>query len=222
MTDEERSRTGPDTPVSAVIFDYGGVLRREDNADFDAFAATVGLPAGWLWSAFHDIPEYVASRTGRLDAAGYRAAVVRHLARVLPADRAEAALDAWEALRRQDHPVEPEMDAVLDRLRGRVRLGLLSNAGSGARRRLEELGVAARFDDVVCSGDVGLAKPDPAIFRLAASRLGLPPSDCAFVDDQERHVVAARGVGLRAHQHHRTRMAALLAFLAEVGALPPA
>ena len=42
------------------------------------------------------------------------------------------------------------------------------------------------------------------------------------MDDQERHVVAARGVGLRAHQHHRTRMAALLAFLAEVGALPPA
>lgn len=209
-------------PVSAVLFDYGGVLRREDAADFDAFAAEVGLPPGWLWSAFHEIPEYAASRTGRLDAAGYRAAVVRHLARVLPADRAEAALDAWEALRRQDHPVEPEMDDVLARLRGRVRLGLLSNAGRGARQRLDELGVSARFDDVVCSGDVGLAKPDPAIFRLAAARLGLAPEACAFVDDQARHVEAARGVGLRAHCHHRTRMPELLAFLREVGALPPA
>lgn len=207
-------------PVKAVLFDYGGVLRREDTADFDAFAAEVGLPPGWLWSAFHDIPEYVLSRTGRLDPAAYRAAVVAHLARVLPRDRAEAALDAWEDLRRRDDPVEPEMDEVLDRLRGRVRLGLLSNAGRGARERLDALGVSARFDDVVCSGDVGLAKPDPAIFRLAARRLDLPPEACAFVDDTERHVLAARGVGLRAHHHHRTRMGALRAFLVAVGALP--
>lgn len=208
-------------PVAAVIFDYGGVLRREDPADFDAFAREVGLPPGWLWAAFHDIPEYALSRTGRLDAAGYRAAVVAALARVLPADRAEAALDAWEALRRADAPVEPAMRDVLDRLRGRVRLGLLSNAGAGARSRLETLGVTALFDVVVTSGDVGLAKPDPAIFRLAADRLGVPPAACAFVDDTPRHVEGARAVGMRAHHHHRTRMADLIAFLRKVGALAP-
>lgn len=208
-------------PVEAVLFDYGGVLRREDVANFDAFAAEVGLPPGWLWSAFHDVPEYALSRTGRLAPEAYRAAVVAHLARVLPPDRAEAALDAWEARRRQDLPVEPAMDALLDRLRGRVRLGVLSNAGRGARERLDALGVSARFDDVVCSGDVGLAKPDPAIFRLAAHRLGVAPEACAFVDDTERHVAAARAVGLRAHHHHASRMPALVAFLVEVGALPP-
>ncbi len=208
-------------PVEAVLFDYGGVLRREDVADFDAFAAEVGLPPGWLWSAFHDIPEYALSHTGRLAPDAYRAAVVAHLARVLPPDRAEAALDAWEARRRQDLPVEPAMDALLDRLRGRVRLGLLSNAGRGARERLDALGVSARFDDVVCSGDVGLAKPDPAIFRLAAHRLGVAPEACAFIDDTERHVAAARTIGLRAHHHHASRVPALLTFLVEVGALPP-
>jgi len=207
-------------PVQAVLFDYGGVLRREDTADFDAFAATVGLPPGALWSAFHEIPEDALSRTGRLGPDAYRAAVVAHLARILPAAHADAALDAWEALRRQDAPVEPALDAVLDRLRGRVRLGLLSNVGRGARERLDALGVSARFDDVVCSGDVGLAKPDPAIFRLAAHRLGVAPEACAFIDDTERHVAAARALGLRAHHHHATRMPALVAFLVEVGALP--
>lgn len=111
------------------------------------------------------------------------------------------------------------MRDVLARLRGRVRLGLLSNAGAGARRRLEERGVAACFDDVVTSGDVGLAKPDPAIFRLAARRLGVAPEACAFVDDTEGHVLGAREVGMRAHHHHRSRMADLLAFLRDVGAL---
>ncbi len=203
--------------VDAVIFDYGGVVRREDPADFDAFARGIGLPPGRLWAAFHDIPEYEASRTGRLDAAGYRAGVLRALAAYLDRAEAERALDAWDALRHADRPVEPEMEALLRRLRPVVKLGLLSNAGSGAHARLDALGVSALFDDVVTSGDVGLAKPDPRIFLLAARRLGVEPARCLFVDDTERHVEGARGVGMRAHHHHRLRHAELLRVLAVLG-----
>jgi len=211
----------PSAPlVDAVIFDYGGVVRREDPADFDAFAHGVGLPPGRLWAAFHDIPEYELSRTGRLDAAGYRAGVVRALAVHLDGTAAERALAAWDELRRADRPVEPEMDDLLARLRPVVRVGLLSNAGAGAHARLDALGVSALFHDVVTSGDVGLAKPDPRIFVLAASRLGVEPVRCLFVDDTERHVEGARRVGMRAHHHHRLRHAELLGVLAALG-LPP-
>lgn len=210
----------PRAPVQAVIFDYGGVLRREDAADFDDFAEEVGLPRGVLWAAFHDIPAYRLSRTGQLDAAGYRDAVVKALSAYVDRSKAEAALAAFDARRAVDAPVEPAMAALLDRLRGRVRLGLLSNAGSGARARLEALGVTKAFDDVVCSGDVGLAKPDPAIFRLAASRLGVPPEACFFIDDSAGHVEAARSVGMRAHHHHRSRMRELLEALRKAGVLP--
>jgi putative hydrolase of the HAD superfamily len=54
------------------------------------------------------------------------------------------------------------------------------------------------FDDVISSADVGLAKPDHAIYRLAAERLGLPVEECLFIDDTERNVVAAREVGMAA------------------------
>lgn len=214
-SDAERPQPAP--LVDAVLLDYGGVVRREDPADFDAFARDVGIPPGRLWAAFHDIPEYELSRTGRLDASGYRTGVLRALATHLAPDAAERALAAWDELRRQDAPVLPEIDLLIRRLRPVVRLGLLSNAGEGARARLDALGVSDRFDDVVTSGDVGLAKPDPRIFLLAARRLHCAPDRCLFVDDMLGHVEAARRVGMRAHHHHRLRHRELLDALAALG-----
>jgi hypothetical protein len=116
--------------------------------------------------------------------------------------QAEAALAVFDARRAADAPVEPAMAALLDRLRGRVRLGLLSNAGSGARARLEALGVTKPFDDVVCSGDVGLAKPDPAIFRLPPAGVRRrPASSSTTAPGTSRR----RSVGM-AHHHHRSRL----------------
>src|SRR5688572_2834506 len=169
--------------VRAVLFDYGGVVRREDEFEFDAFAARHGLAPGALWKAFHDIPEYEPSRTGRLDDRRYRTGVLRAIAAHIGEERGEALLREWEALQSGQALVEPEMAEVLATLRGRVRLGLLSNAGAGGTARLEEAGVADLFDDDVCSGDVGLAKPDPEVYRLAATRLGVEPGECLFVDD---------------------------------------
>jgi HAD superfamily hydrolase (TIGR01509 family) len=53
------------------------------------------------------------------------------------------------------------------------------------------------FDDILISSEVGMTKPDERIFRLAASRLGLEPHECAFVDDSEHNIAAAEAVGMR-------------------------
>jgi 2-haloacid dehalogenase len=50
----------------------------------------------------------------------------------------------------------------------------------------------------VVSGEVGLIKPDPAIYHLALDRFGLDPADCLFIDDTEPNVLGARAVGLPA------------------------
>jgi HAD superfamily hydrolase (TIGR01509 family) len=213
------SNTAPRPRVLAVILDYGGVVYPEDTAEFDDVGRRYGLAAGELWAAHHDIPEYATSRRGEIDRAAYRSAVLAHLARRIGEERAAAVLADFDRVRATTPPVTPEMEELLPRLAARVRLGLLSNAGRGALDRLRRNGVAARFHDVVCSGDFGLAKPDPAVFLLAAERLGVAPADCAFVDDMERHVLAARGVGMTAHHYHRSRHAELLRFLTEVGAL---
>jgi 2-haloacid dehalogenase len=54
------------------------------------------------------------------------------------------------------------------------------------------------FEDIVVSGEVRLAKPDPRIFRLAIERNRLDPSRTLFIDDSLVNVEAARGTGLQA------------------------
>ena len=59
--------------------------------------------------------------------------------------------------------------------------------------------VIDRLHDVIVSGEVGLAKPDPAIFQLAATRFGLAPASTLFVDDSQANIEAAAQVGYVTH-----------------------
>jgi 2-haloacid dehalogenase len=56
----------------------------------------------------------------------------------------------------------------------------------------------ARFESIVVSGDVGLAKPDPAIFSLALEHIGRPADRVAFIDDSAANTDAARQLGMAA------------------------
>ena len=60
--------------------------------------------------------------------------------------------------------------------------------------------VVNRFADVVVSGDIGLVKPDPAIFRHTLNTMGDPaPGEVFFIDDSERNIAAAGALGFRTH-----------------------
>ena len=54
------------------------------------------------------------------------------------------------------------------------------------------------FDVVYCSGDEGMAKPDPAAYNLTLKRLGTLPHEAIFIDDTIGHVKAARNLGIHA------------------------
>ena len=72
-----------------------------------------------------------------------------------------------------------------------VRTGLISNSmgvGRYDRSTFPEL-----FDGVVISGEVGMHKPQPEIFRLGAERIGVPPEECVFVDDLRENCEGGRG-----------------------------
>ena len=61
---------------------------------------------------------------------------------------------------------------------------------------LGEVGLERSFDAVVCADDVEEAKPDPALFLLAAERMDVPPSDCLVIEDAPHGVEAARAAGM--------------------------
>ncbi len=94
-------------------------------------------------------------------------------------------------------------DAVsfLERLRSAgLPTAIVSNCADNTRQLLEHHGLDAMVDHLVLSCEVGLAKPDPAIFTLALGRLELPPGEVAFLDDQTAFCQGAHEVGIRAVQ----------------------
>jgi len=84
-----------------------------------------------------------------------------------------------------------------------VRTGLLSNSWGGRDYPIEEL--KEIFDDVLISGQVGLRKPDPEIYLLAADRIGARAEDCVFVDDFNVNVEGAEAVGMTGILHKDAR-----------------
>jgi epoxide hydrolase-like predicted phosphatase len=80
-----------------------------------------------------------------------------------------------------------------------VRTGLVSN--SWGKGRYDRSLFPELFDGVVISGEVGLRKPDPAIYELGAESIGLQPSECVFVDDLPGNLKPARDLGM-ATVHH--------------------
>ena len=96
-----------------------------------------------------------------------------------------------------------------------IRTALLSNA-PGASNEVKNT-MSGYFDALVFSGEVGVAKPDPAVYLLAADRLGLPATRCAFVDDSATNVRGAVRAGMVGVRHQSVEET-----LAELAVLFPA
>ena len=95
----------------------------------------------------------------------------------------------------------PEMtDAVRELRASGLRTGLVSNSWSVDHYDRDLL--AELFDDTVISAEVGMHKPQPEIYRLAAERIGAPAQACVFIDDLRENCEAAEAVGMTA-VHHR-------------------
>jgi FMN phosphatase YigB (HAD superfamily) len=80
-----------------------------------------------------------------------------------------------------------------------VRTALLTNA-PGASEQVKNT-MAGYFDALVFSGEVGVAKPDPEVYLIAADRLGLPAVRCAFVDDSTENIRGAVQAGMVGVHH---------------------
>lgn len=91
-------------------------------------------------------------------------------------------------------------DVVVERVRALradgYLTGVITNNAPGSGWR-ETMDVDALFDVIVDSSEVGVRKPNPAIFHLALDLAGgLAPEEAVFLDDAESNVVAARAVGM--------------------------
>ena len=185
------------------MFDFGGVLTTSFTDAMRAFAAAEGVPEEVVFTILFE---------------AYRDATIEHPLARLEVGKAtieEFERELAEILKAKGHPLSPERlhARMLKELRPVPEMWALVRdvRAAGARTALVpnswgEMGsphdeLDAHFDAVVLSGQVGLRKPDAAIFELAADRLGLPMGACAFVDDVQWNVDAAEALGMVGIHH---------------------
>lgn len=116
-------------------------------------------------------------------------------------DRALAAelAQLFERDRRARHVVFPESRRVLDELKKDYRLALLTNGASDIQRdKINGSELGHFFDTIIVSGEIGLGKPNPKLFRMALERLGTAPEESVMIGDSlRRDIAGARAVGIR-------------------------
>jgi HAD superfamily hydrolase (TIGR01509 family) len=106
----------------------------------------------------------------------------------------ETGVELWE----DSLPVVYEL-----RQRG-VKTALVSNCSHSTRGIVDRLGLVDAFDEVILSFEVGLAKPDPGIYREALRRVGVEPERAVFVDDQQEYCDGAASIGIQTYLIDRT------------------
>ncbi len=198
--------------IRAVIFDIGGVLLNlpDPSIRYAKWEQLLGLQPGKLvhilrhsgFNAEADIGKY-----SQQDMVPRLSSLLR-----LNDQQARDFLDEHTT----NYELNCDITEFLKRLRPRYQTAILSNAWPDVPKKMQE---HYHFDElvdiIIYSCQVGLAKPDPAIYHLACQRLGVQPEEVLFIDDTLHNVEAARAIGILAvlFQHNAQAISDMQAYL---------
>ena len=197
---------------TGLLIDFGGVLTTSVWDSFADFCREKGLKEDAVKRLFREDREALAELRGLETGSLSEDEFELRFAKRLGLGEASNLIDS---MFRGMRPSEPMVAAVHDARAAGVRTGLVSNSWSTSHYDRELL--ADLFDAVVISAEVGMHKPQPEIYLLAAERLGLPPSTCVFVDDLRENCAGAEALGMTAILHREpedsiAQMEAMLGF----------
>jgi putative hydrolase of the HAD superfamily len=194
-----------------IIFDLDGVIRHFGDDHLRAAEERHQLPRDLILEVMFRCTAFDDALTGRLEAEAWHAIARETLSARVGRD-VGAAVDEFIAF---PGWIDQPMLALVDRLRSQLRVGLLSNGTTALERHLTLHDLVGHFDDIVNTARIGVAKPEPRSFLIAAERLGVPPAACIFVDDRRANVEGASAAGLAGLRF--TDIAALEADLRRLG-----
>jgi putative hydrolase of the HAD superfamily len=198
-----------DGELRGIITDWGGVLTTPILTTVRAWIKADGID----WVSYRDVMQPWVSQAydsdgrpnpihalerGECSGAEFEQILAARLLRV-----DGTPVVAYGLLRRMFEaslPVPAMYDTIRTLRAAGFSTALLSNSwGCDEYPRADFSGL---FDTVVLSGEVGMRKPEPRIFRHAAQLLGLPPEACIFIDDIQANVTAAEELGFTGVLHN--------------------
>ncbi len=190
--------------IRAAIFDFFGTLTvsasvSERQGGHQEVARILDVPAHeYADAVLRSWPERSTGRLGDLEA------TMRWLAAECGRDLDDETCAAACAARRRGQRgyvrLRPEAEPVLRSLAANgLRIGVVSDCTHEVPEQWPELAIAKYVDAPVFSVDVGVKKPDPAIYLRACERLGVAPVDCVYVGDGDSDELrGADAVGMTA------------------------
>jgi putative hydrolase of the HAD superfamily len=195
-------------PDRVIVFDYGEVISvSQSAADRAALVAISGLDPDLFWQLYDryrdDLDQGVTLPREYWNLVARDAGVEWSPAQVQ---------QLWAADIRSWISVEPGTVQLLAELHaGGTRVALLSNAGFDFSDPFRHSPMAAYFEAMFVSAELGLIKPDPEIYRVTAHELGISLEQMVFIDNKKINVDAAIALGVTGHVF--TTVAELRAFL---------
>lgn len=183
-----------DRRIDAVLFDIGGViLQMGDMAmlgPFDGASDSSAIQRIWL-----DSPIVDAHERGTIGADEFAARMVETYAIGCTPSAFLDRCIAWHG------DLFDGVEETISAIDPGVRVGCLSNTCDYHwRNHARAAEVDRLFALQFLSFRLGVLKPEPAIYRMAAEQLGCAPKHILFFDDTERNVVGARDIGFDAHR----------------------
>ena len=200
--------------MRAVTFDFGQTLAELDHdflmqrvhgfgAELDPVASHAATVSAWhAYGAAKSLGHARAWQAMMIEI--LRGGGVRKI-RAVAADPAYAEKIAqllWDAQPTHNlwrKPIAGMFELAAELCAEQLKVGIISNSEGHLAELVEELGYRALFPVIIDSGRVGVDKPDPRIFELAAQALAVPLAEIVHVGDAwEADVMGARAAGARA------------------------
>lgn len=186
--------------IRCIIFDYGDVLNVPlDPAawldHYERLAQQLGMTGEAFHTHLYASEQWTQAKTGVISEQAFWEDRLTPLG-LQDASAREAFIDQLLRVRRQIHPL---MNKLLHELHANYQLAILSNIEicnfSDWLRDVAHYPVHL-FQHIIGSADVGLAKPDPAIYELTLKQLNVAPAQALFIDDKLRNTDAADALGI--------------------------
>ena len=178
--------------IRAIIFDFGRVISApKPSSLFHSYEDELGLEPGTINPIMFDSQAWQDALVGRKTVEEFWHEIGPELGL-----NSVKEVDAFRHRYRADEEINEGVLDLISRLHGNYKLAVLSNAPPGLAHWLADWKLLNFFEVVFCSGDEGIAKPDPTAFELTLERLRLKPDEVVFIDDTLEHVEASRKMGL--------------------------
>ena len=201
-------------PVKGIFFDLGWTLVYPPSGDWEFTQPAQKL---FNWEVYQSLPKertaavrkeandyleahhHISSLEEEYDRMLQYFTIVAQKLPELGATRQDIEATALEKVYQSQHTYNLMEDAIptLEALKGRYKLGIISDTWPSIVPVLERFGILPYFDAITYSFQLGCFKPNPRMFQDALSKMGLPAQECVVIDDVARNLEGAAKVGIQ-------------------------